>query len=78
MSAPSLNLIALVLGGAAGAVAAGLGVRLARRHAREKFPEHDGHGAPVPPNGYADHAQAAAQSLDGDYGATVQASARAL
>lgn len=78
MSAPSLNLIALVLGGAAGAVAAGLGVRLARRHASEKFPEHDGHGAPVPPNGYADHAKAAAQSLEGDYGATVQASARAL
>ena len=55
MSAPSFNVIALVIGGAAGAIAAGLGVHLAQRHARARETGRDGlaAGAPRPPRGHA-------------------------
>lgn len=59
MSAPSLSLIALIVGGAAGAVAAGLGVHLASRHA-SRAQDHTT-GAPVPPTGYARHEQGEAE-----------------
>lgn len=55
MSAPSLNLIALIVGGAAGAAAAGLGVHLAHRRGRRRS---DAALSPVPPAGYVDAANA--------------------
>lgn len=52
MWAPSFNLIALIAGGAAGAVAAGLGLHLARRHAAKRSPGTGEPASPVPPQGY--------------------------